>query len=352
MCSSDLALLLPVGLLILRDDPTGQAFALTFLFFVVMAPGAAAPMMNLAMLAMQGRQIDEGVERIEAVMGRKPIPEPRNPRTPRRFDVEFRDVTFSYDAEGPENASALSTRARALSSVSFHAEEGRVTALVGPSGGGKSTVASLIPRFWDVREGEGQILIGGVDVRDIPNEALMDTVSFVFQDNFLFFDSVMNNIRVGRPDATDDEVIAAARAAQCHEFIERLPQGYDTPIGSGGVYLSGGEEQRVCIARAVLKNAPILVLDEATAFADPENEFEIQKALTELIKGKTVLVIAHRLSSIRRADQILVLQEGRLEERGRHDELLAANGLYARMWRAYVGAESWRLGGSRKGEVE
>ena len=162
----------------------------------------------------------------------------------------------------------------------------------------------------------------------------------------------MNNIRVGRPDATDDEVIAAARAAQCHEFIERLPNGYGTPIGSGGVYLSGGEEQRVCIARAVLKNAPILVLDEATAFADPENEFEIQRALTELIKGKTVLVIAHRLSSIRRADQILVLQEGRLEERGRHDELLAANGLYARMWRAYVGAESWRLGGSRKGEVE
>lgn len=227
-----------------------------------------------------------------------------------------------------------------------------MTALVGPSGGGKSTVASLIPRFWDLREGEGEILIGGVDVRDIPNEALMDTVSFVFQDNFLFFDSVMNNIRVGRPDATDDEVIAAARAAQCHEFIERLHNGYGTPIGSGGVYLSGGEEQRVCIARAVLKNAPILVLDEATAFADPENEFEIQRALTELIKGKTVLVIAHRLSSIRRADQILVLQEGRLEERGRHDELLAANGLYARMWRAYVGAESWRLGGSRKGEVE
>lgn len=348
VANSFLALLLPVGLLILRDDPTGQAFALTFLFFVVMAPGAAAPMMTLAMLAMQGRQIDEGVERIEAVMNRKPVPEPRTPRTPKRFDVEFRDVTFSYDAEGPENASALSTRARALSSVSFHAEEGRVTALVGPSGGGKSTVASLIPRFWDVREGEGQILIGGVDVRDIPNEALMDTVSFVFQDNFLFFDSVMNNIKVGRPDATDDEVIAAARAAQCHEFIERLPQGYDTPIGSGGVYLSGGEEQRVCIARAVLKNAPILVLDEATAFADPENEFEIQRALTELIKGKTVLVIAHRLSSIRRADQILVLRDGRLEERGCHDELLAANGLYARMWQAYVGAESWRLGRDTK----
>ena len=351
VAGSFLTFLLPVGLLMIQGDPGNRALALTFLFFVVMAPGAASPMMSLTMLAMQGRQIDEGVERIEAVMDRKPVPEPQEPRRPDRFDVEFRNVSFSYDAEGPENANAVSTRAQALSSVSFCAEEGRVTALVGPSGGGKSTVASLIPRFWDVREGEGEILIGGVDVRDIPVETLMDTVSFVFQDNFLFFDSVMNNIKVGRPDATDDEVIAAARAAQCHEFIERLPNGYETLIGSGGVYLSGGEEQRVCIARAVLKNAPILVLDEATAFADPENEFEIQKALTELIKGKTVLVIAHRLSSIRRADQILVLNEGHLAERGCHDELLAADGLYARMWRAYVGAGSWKLGGNRKGEV-
>ena len=351
VAGSFLTFLLPVGLLMIQSDPGNRALALTFLFFVVMAPGAASPMMSLTMLAMQGRQIDEGVERIEAVMERKPVPEPQEPRRPDRFDVEFRNVSFSYDADGPGNANAVSTRAQALSSISFCAEEGKVTALVGPSGGGKSTVASLIPRFWDVREGEGEILVGGVDVRDIPIETLMDTVSFVFQDNFLFFDTVKNNIRVGCPDATDDAVIAAARAAQCHEFIERLPSGYDTLIGSGGVYLSGGEEQRVCIARAVLKNAPILVLDEATAFADPENEFEIQKALTELIKGKTVLVIAHRLSSIRKADQILVLNEGHLAERGRHDELLAANGLYARMWQAYVGAGSWKLGGSRKGEV-
>ena len=225
--SSFLTFLLPVGLLMLRNDPGDWALALTFLFFVVMAPGAAVPMMSLAVMAMQSRQIDEGVERIEAVMAREPVPAPANPRMPERFDVEFRGVSFSYET-GAEGSNGISTRLQALSDISFRAEEGRVTALVGPSGGGKSTVASLIPRFWDVREGEGEILIGGVDVRDIPVETLMDTVSFVFQDNFLFFDTVKNNIRVGCPDATDEEVLAAARAAQCHSFVERLPQGYDT----------------------------------------------------------------------------------------------------------------------------
>lgn len=331
--ASLLSFILPVGVLLLSRDPTGMAFALVLLFFIVLGPGTAAPLYKFLYLASSLRDISEGVDRIDAVFAEPPVPEPEHPEKPETYSVEFDGVSFSYDAPG------ASTRVAALSGISFVAGQGKVTALVGPSGSGKTTIANLIPRFWDV--GEGAVRIGGVDVRRMRTEDLMDTVSFVFQDTFLFFDTLYENIRVGKPGASREEVYAAARAAQCHEFIERLPKGYDTLIGEGGVYLSGGEEQRVSVARAILKGAPILVLDEATAFADPENEYKMQTALAELVKEKTVIVIAHRLSSIREADQILVLKEGRIAERGTHADLLEMGGVYRRMWDAYTDASSW-----------
>lgn len=228
-----------------------------------------------------------------------------------------------------------------MKDISFTAHAGEITALVGPSGSGKSTIANLIPRFWDVTQ--GAIKIGGINIREIATEQLMDRVSFVFQDSFLFFDTLYENIRVGKPDATEEEVHAAARAAQCDEFIGRSPQGYQTLIGEGGVYLSGGEEQRVSVARAILKNSPILVLDEATAFADPENEYKMQLALQELIKDKTVIIIAHRLSSIISANQIIVLKEGEIVQKGVHAELSRKEGVYKKMWDAYTDAFQWTL---------
>ena len=231
--------------------------------------------------------------------------------------------------------------------MSFVAKHGEITALVGPSGSGKSTIANLIPRFWDIIS-QGEISIGGINIKNIETRQLMNMVSFVFQDTFLFFDTLYENIRVGRPDATQEEVIAAAQAAQCHDFIQNLPNGYNTTIGDTGVYLSGGEAQRVCVARAILKNAPILVLDEATAFADPENEYKMQQALQHLIKDKTVIIIAHRLSSIISAQQILVLKDGTLVQQGRHETLSTIEGVYKKMWNAYTEAFAWQLNNNQK----
>ena len=241
-------------------------------------------------------------------------------------------VSFSYGGKGG---------ALALKDVSFRAEQGQITALVGPSGSGKSTIAQLIPRFWDVDA--GQIKIGGVDIRDMKTEALMASMSFVFQDSFLFSDTLYNNIAAGKPGAAKEEVYAAAKAAQCHDFIEKLPKGYDTLIGEGGVYLSGGEEQRVAVARAILKNAPILILDEATAYADPENEYQMQLALQELIKNKTVLIIAHRLITIKNANKIAVIKEGKNEAEGTHNQLLQRSMTYSAMWSAYTLSSDWQI---------
>ena len=335
LLGSMVTFILPVGILLIQGNPQSLALAAVWLFFIIMGPGVASPIYKLTFLGGNTKEIDEGVARIDRILEKKPVPEPEHPEVPQSYEVEFRHVSFSY--ENTEQG----TRTEALRDVCFTAPQGRITALVGPSGSGKSTVANLIPRFWDVEQGE--ILIGGVNIKNIATTQLMDTVSFVFQDTFLFYDTLYENIAVGSPAATKETVVAAAKAAQCHEFIERLPQGYETRIGDEGVYLSGGEAQRVCVARAILKNAPILVLDEATAFADPENEYKMQQALQSLIKGKTVIIIAHRLSSIVSADNIVVLQQGRIVQQGQHDDLSVAEGLYKNMWDAYTSAYHWKF---------
>jgi ATP-binding cassette subfamily B protein len=324
---SGLVFILPVGVwLYVR----GGLDLSVLLLFMILGAGYMAPLVKLAMFSSQLTQINEGVTRIEAIFDEPETPEPDVPEIPRSYSIELGDVCFSYEEK------------EVLHDVSFRAEEGTVTALVGPSGAGKTTIAQLLLRFWDVDSGE--ILIGGVNVKNIPVEELMNIVSFVFQDVFIFHDTVFENIRMGMDGVTRDQVEAAAKAAQAHGFIEGLPQGYDTLIGEGGtVHLSGGEAERISIARAILKNAPIIVLDEATAFADPENEARIQDAFSELMEGKTVVVIAHRLSSITDADQIIVLDEGRVAGVGSHGLLLDAGGLYQSMWEAHTAARGWEL---------
>lgn len=335
LLNSMVTFILPMGILLLQASPQSLSLAVVWLFFIIMGPGMASPVYKLTFLGGNTRDINEGVNRIDRILEKKPVPEPGHSQVPAAYDVEFRHVSFFY--ENTEQG----TRTEALRDVSFKAPQGKITALVGPSGSGKSTVANLIPRFWDVEQGE--ICIGGIDIRQIDTAKLMDMVSFVFQDNFLFYDTLYENIAVGSPDATKEKVIAAAKAAQCHDFIERLPQGYETRIGDKGVFLSGGEAQRICVARAILKNAPILVLDEATAFADPENEHKMQMALQSLIKDKTVIVIAHRLSSIISAHQIVVMKEGSIVQCGRHKQLSVTEGVYKNMWDAYTSAYHWTL---------
>jgi len=297
---------------------------------------ALMPLMSLMHLVDKARL---SVDRIHQVLALAPLPLPATGRVAQDASVEFDGVSFAYDTAS----------AAALEAVSFRVAPGSVTALVGPSGAGKTTVARLIPRFWDVQR--GAVRVGGVDVREMTPQALMAQVAFVFQDAFLFAGSVADNIRLGRPEATPDQVQAAARAAQAHEFVAALPQGYDTPVGERGVFLSGGQRQRLTIARAILQDRPILVLDEATAFADPENEAAIVQALSALMRGRTVIMVAHRLATIRDADQILVFDRGRVVEAGRHDELLPRAGLYARLWQHHERAQHWALrAGHQAGE--
>ena len=277
------------------------------------------------------KEVQLTVEELQTYLEMPELPEPEKPAALRDCSVELKKVHFSYSKDSGD----------VLRGIDLRLPAGSFTALVGPSGGGKSTVARLIARFWDVTEGE--ILVGGVKITDMLLPQLSDTVSFVTQDNFLFRCSLKENIRLGNPAASDSEVYAAARAAQCDEFIRKLPQGYDTPAGEAGKRLSGGEKQRIAIARMILKNAPVVIMDEATAFTDPENEDKIQRSISALTKGKTLLVIAHRLSTIRNADNIVVLKNGRIEAQGKQEELLETCPLYRKMWEAHIGAKDWAV---------
>jgi ATP-binding cassette subfamily B protein len=314
------------------------AFSAAAVFYLVFSVSLSTPFTKLMYVSQTGKMVADGIERMDKVLDMPSLVETTTPKTAEEYSVSFENVNFSYDSVKDDTADG---EIETLFHVSFTAKQGEITALVGPSGSGKSTIAHLIPRFYDVNE--GAVKIGGVDIRAMENDYLMSCVSFVFQDVFLFKQSILDNIKIGSPNAGRDEVIAAAKAAQCCEFIENLPSGYDTVIGTKNIHLSGGEKQRLVIARAILKNAPIIVLDEATAFTDPENEQKIQAAFEELMKNKTAIIIAHRLSTVRGADKIVVIDKGRLVEEGKHGELVNANGKYSRMWQQYTGSLNWSL---------
>lgn len=327
-------LLIPAACMIaagVRGQAEYQDVLLDFLFYSLFTP-ICTTMMNRVMFA--GEQLmaaKSAVNRIEGILEEKPLAETSNPEEPKDASVTFDNVSFSY----------AGSDVKALDGVSFEIPQGKTVALVGASGSGKSTAAQLIPRFYDVSE--GSVAIGGVDVRNIDKKTLMNKVAFVFQNTKLFKDSLFENIRAARPSATKEEVMKAVELASCKEIIDRLPQGLDTLVGSSGTYLSGGENQRIALARAILKDAPIIILDEATAFADAENEHKIQEAFEQLTQGKTVLMIAHRLSTIVNADMILVFDDGKIIERGSHDELLKADGRYAAMWKDYQTSIQWKV---------
>ncbi len=332
--------LVPVALLIApaalaQGDFAG--FVADFVFYAVFSAIISTALARIMFAAGGMMLAGTALGRIREVMDAPVLKQAKEPKVPRDNSIVFRDVSFTY--EGSE--------VPALSHVTFRAEPGETVALVGPSGGGKTTAASLIPRFWDVSS--GAVEVGGVNVTEIDSHVLMDHIAFVFQNDHLFKMSILENVRAARPEASREEVLEALGAAQCMDIIEKLPEGIDTVIGTEGTYLSGGEQQRIALARAILKDAPIIVLDEATAFADPENEALIQKAFAALTKNRTVIMIAHRLSTVVGADRIIVLDRGRVAEEGPHQELLGKNGLYARMWADYNQAVKWRIAA---GEVE
>lgn len=317
---------------VLTGHGVTDKFILNLIFYILITSVLTVTLMKLAYAGESQLMVRDAINRMDGILNMKPLPEPADGQTPKDTSIELDKVVFSY-ADADKNA---------VDGISLKIAPGEHVAFVGPSGGGKTTLASLIARFWDVNS--GAVKIGGVNVKDINSETLMNEVSYVFQDSRLLKMSILENIRMGRPDATDVEVMEALKNAQCMDIIEKFPDGVNTVIGSKGVYVSGGEAQRLSIARAFLKNAPILILDEATAFADPDNERQVQKAFEALSKDKTVIMIAHRLSTVTNADRIYVLADGRIAESGTHDELNSANGIYTHMWSEYNKSVKWKVG--------
>lgn len=305
-------------------------FFVNLLFYIIITPVISVTLTKIMYMSEEGMVIGDAIERIDSVLNAEPMSVGNNPQNPKDASVELENVHFSYDG-----------KKEVISDISLKIKDGQTVAFVGPSGGGKSTLASLISRFFDVNS--GSIKIGGVDVRDIPKDELMNTVSFVFQNSKLIKASILDNVKMGKSNATDEEVLNALRAAQCMDIIEKFPDGVNTVIGSRGVYLSGGEMQRIAIARAVLKNAPIIILDEATAFADPDNEVKVQTAFAKLSEGKTVIMIAHRLSTVRNADCIYVISDGKVAEYGNRAELIEKKGMFYKMQNDYQSSVSWKV---------
>lgn len=329
--NSVFAFLIALTLILTSSQIWSETFVLNFIFYVIFTPIISTTLLRVMYLSENTMIVEDSLNRVDSLLSIQPLKETNNPIVPLGNDIEFKNVSFKYKDES----------AYALKNINLKIKQNSITALVGPSGGGKSTIASLIQRFYDVDEGE--IAINGVDIRNIETKTLMNKIAYVFQNGKLLKTSILENVRLARPSATKQEVLHALHLAECDDIITKLPQGIETVIGSKGTYLSGGELQRICIARAILKDADIIILDEATAFADPENEYLIQKAFTSLSKNKTVLMIAHRLSSIKNANQIFVIQNGTIIESGKHQELLKNNGVYQKMWNDYQKSIEWRL---------
>ena len=323
------AFLIAGGLLMTKNGVTPE-FLLNLLFYIIITPVISLTLTKIMYMSENQLIVADALNRIDSVLKAAPVSLSDTPKHPKDGSVELKDVVFSYDGTTD-----------VVNGVSLRIPSGSTVALVGPSGGGKSTLASLMCRFFDVKR--GSILVGGTDVRDIPKEELMNTVSFVFQNSRLLKGTLLDNVKLGKPDATEEEVLAALKAAQCMDIVEKFPDGLHTVIGTKGVYLSGGEQQRIAIARAFLKNAPILILDEATAFADPDNEAKVQAAFAELAKGRTVIMIAHRLSTVANADCIYVVEDGRIAESGTRDALYAKSGIFAKMWQDYGSSVQWKV---------